>query len=498
MGTHPIFESDFDCLTDMAVRKRNAKHDKQPSSKKLADKNERETNTRVKTIGIILGLVAIILFIKVQYTLVHSEMVSQTGDYRPGPAIVTTWKGVSREWATSWIEYHAALGFTRLFIFWDDPAFDRDTIDYLANDPVYSWVVDSYEPDYAYKEQYWMPNTTSSDFEQRVLPAYGVHADTEITARQSLYAVRAAQIGSEDGSVTWLLHIDADELFYVDKDDYDGGAAKVFENLSTRQFTHAAFFNDEIMPESARFVDKEQPQTPFHQRTLFKRNTAVTFDQTQRSHQDEWKGQKGVNFFMGYLCGKGAINLPEYRKRNPGAAVVAQHVVRFAADERNLELVTKLQEKKDYVHFEIPKDKFAEAAYFYGARIIHYINADLDSARAKFMFRETFDTKIFSSKLATDEVRNRYRQWEDKWTTEEGMPSDVYYNAMWRAVQDEKDTGGSQARDYYTKTSVMTDKRQRNRFMASGVIYRNERIRDYMNQIRTSINAGKDIVPWKV
>merc|ERR1711892_450322 len=99
MGTHPIFESDFDCLTDMAVRKRNAKHDKQPSSKKPAEKNE--TNTRVKTIGIILGLVSIILFIKVQYTLVHSEMVSQTGDYRPGPAIVTTWKGVSREWATS-------------------------------------------------------------------------------------------------------------------------------------------------------------------------------------------------------------------------------------------------------------------------------------------------------------------------------------------------------------------------------------------------------------
>ena len=28
-----------------------------------------------------------------------------------------------------------------------------------------------------------MPNETSTDFEQRVLPAYGVHADTEITAR---------------------------------------------------------------------------------------------------------------------------------------------------------------------------------------------------------------------------------------------------------------------------------------------------------------------------
>ena len=69
-------------------------------------------------------------------------------------AIVTTWKGVSKEWATSWIEYHAALGFTRLFIFWDDPDFDRQTIDFLSNDPVYSWVVDSYEPDEDYKSKF--------------------------------------------------------------------------------------------------------------------------------------------------------------------------------------------------------------------------------------------------------------------------------------------------------------------------------------------------------
>ena len=68
---------------------------------------------------------------------------------------MTTWKGVSREWATSWIQYHAALGFTRLFIFWDDPNFDRETIDYLKNDPVYSWVVDSYEPDEEYKREYF-------------------------------------------------------------------------------------------------------------------------------------------------------------------------------------------------------------------------------------------------------------------------------------------------------------------------------------------------------
>ena len=173
-----------------------------------------------------------------------------------------------------------------------------------------------------------------------------------------------------------------------------------------------------------------------------------------------------------------------------GKSIVTQHVVRFSADERNLELVTTLQQNKEYVHFEVPADKFQEAAYFYGARIMHYINADLDSARAKFMFRKEFNTKIFDKNLATDEVRERYKHWEDKWTTEEGMPSDVYYNSMWKAVQDEKNTKGQQAKEYYTKTSVITDKRQRNRFMASGVIYRNERIRDYMNKIKEDINKG--------
>ena len=160
-------------------------------------------------------------------------------------------------------------------------------------------------------------------------------------------------------------------------------------------------------------------------------------------------------------------------------------------------MVTTLQQNKEYVHFEVPVDSFQEAAYFYGARIMHYINADLDSARAKFMFRKEFNTKIFDKNLATDEVRERYKHWESKWTTEEGMPSDVYYNSMWKAVQDEKNTNGQQAKAYYTKTSVITDKRQRNRFMASGVIYRNERIRDYMNNIKQDINKGKDLIVWK-
>ena len=53
---------------------------------------------------------------------------------------------------------------------------------------------------------------------------------------------------------------------------------------------------------------------------------------------------------------------------------------------------------------------------------------------------------------------------------------------MWKAVQEEKETGGNQAETFYIKSSVITDKRQRNRFLQSGIIYRNEKIRDYINK----------------
>ena len=64
--------------------------------------------------------------IKVQFDIAQNLHLSQDSNFKSGPAIVTTWKGVSRDWAESWIKYHAAVGFTRLFIFWDDPKFDRE------------------------------------------------------------------------------------------------------------------------------------------------------------------------------------------------------------------------------------------------------------------------------------------------------------------------------------------------------------------------------------
>ena len=76
----------------------------------------------------VFALISGLFVIKVQFDIAQNLHLSQDSNFKSGPAIVTTWKGVSRDWAESWIKYHAAVGFTRLFIFWDDPKFDRETI----------------------------------------------------------------------------------------------------------------------------------------------------------------------------------------------------------------------------------------------------------------------------------------------------------------------------------------------------------------------------------
>ena len=100
-------------------------------------------------------------------------------------------------------------------------------------------------------------------------------------------------------------------------------------------------------------------------------------------------------------------------------------------------MITYLKEKgSSYQHFAVPVSEYQAAAHFYRGRIIHYINANLDSARAKFGFREKFDEKIFDAQLASDEFKERFKLWQKNWTEPEEMPSQDYYYNMWNAVQE--------------------------------------------------------------
>ena len=243
----------------MAVRKReNTQKNKKLVKRENIENKEQQASSN--SLKYFIALFALFVFIYLRQSPA-APVAKSTSRFQSGPAIVTTWKGVSREWAESWISYHAALGFTRLFIFWDAPENDKETIAWLNSDSAYSWVVDNYEPNEDYKKRYWMPNNESEDFEQWVLPAYGVHAETEITARQSLFAARAAQIGLAEG-VSWLLHIDADELFWVDEKEASGSAKRIFNTLSEKRFTHASFMNDEILPETPNFENSQVKLLP--------------------------------------------------------------------------------------------------------------------------------------------------------------------------------------------------------------------------------------------
>ena len=56
------------------------------------------------------------------------------------------------------------------------------------------------------------------------------HAQHEVQARQALNALHALHACVADGSIGWLLHMDADELFHV-----EGGDARAhFRALATR------------------------------------------------------------------------------------------------------------------------------------------------------------------------------------------------------------------------------------------------------------------------
>ena len=67
----------------MAVRKRNVKAEK-ASKKKETENVEAKSSSWAKQIGVVLSLLALIMLVKVQYSIIYSEMV-QKGDYKPGP-----------------------------------------------------------------------------------------------------------------------------------------------------------------------------------------------------------------------------------------------------------------------------------------------------------------------------------------------------------------------------------------------------------------------------
>lgn len=203
-----------------------------------------------------------------------------------GPAIVTTLRAAGAL-LDDFIDYHLSVGFSRLYLVFDDPADPdgnrlkgRSAVDVISADDV------------------WRARWHRS-------PLFGELAasvDQEVMARQILNASVVADMAREAGH-DWLLQIDIDELFLPAA----GDARAFFHALRDQPVDVVSFANMEAVPEH------EVVNRPFAEVSLFKipveemrrrvAPDAALADTLRRS------SRFGSGFFNLYSNGKSAVRL---------------------------------------------------------------------------------------------------------------------------------------------------------------------------------------------
>lgn len=204
---------------------------------------------------------------------------------RRGPALVTTLRNVGPS-LDSFVAYHLGIGFARLYLFFDDPN-DPDLARVAGNNRVTAIRSD------AKLQEIW-----------KTLPSWNdqaEHIKTEVMARQVLNAAYAMKLARAAGH-NWLLHIDADELFYSPGES----AAQHFARLDDFDADTILYDNLEGMTETDETPD------PFREVTLFKTAIKTLEDRGQL-------GQLGAltmdvpqlqgRFFTFYINGKSSVRL---------------------------------------------------------------------------------------------------------------------------------------------------------------------------------------------
>ncbi len=164
------------------------------------------------------------------------------------PAIVTTLRNADPV-IDFFIDYHLAVGFWHLILFFDDP--EDVSLSRVAQRP----------------EVTAIPNDDALKLEWRETMRYEEVRDTlyghtySVPSKQILNCEIAIEIALKAG-FDWLLHIDVDEIFYCSTMRVD----RYFDKLTSSGIENVIFYNNEGIPESFDI------QNYFTDVTLFKRN----------------------------------------------------------------------------------------------------------------------------------------------------------------------------------------------------------------------------------
>lgn len=264
----------------------------------------------------------------------------QTDELGVKVGIVITVKDPGIEF-DSWICYHLSIGFDKIYIFFDDP--NDHYINMVKRYSNYSVQV---IPRSDRLLNRWKKTKVWENFRWWI--------DVEVMARQCLNAEIGLELALKDG-ISWLLHIDADELFYAP--DYNN-IHEHFEQLHRQNFDQAVYLNYEGVPEQL------ESENFFKTITLFKQNTITIVSQTSYDKYNEWWDHKAT-YFTGYWTGKAAI--------------------RVSKDVYPLE-VTRFYKKDE------------KRANFDGPIILHYINPTYSHTKKKYQTLGKFEDMAFNQK----------------------------------------------------------------------------------------------------
>lgn len=157
-------------------------------------------------------------------------------------AIVTTLTNASKV-LDSFLTYHFSIGFDHVFLFFDNPQDSSINIAETYNN------VTIIKKD-AQLRQKWEKAKTYKSVKKFI--------DEEIMARQILNVEIAVQLALEK-DITWLLHIDVDELFYLPK----GTLQQHLKFLTDYEIENIYYYNYEAVPEKVKILDYLKEVTLF-------------------------------------------------------------------------------------------------------------------------------------------------------------------------------------------------------------------------------------------
>jgi Glycosyl transferase family 2 len=204
---------------------------------------------------------------------------------QPGPSLV------------SFLKYHLAIGFSRIFLFFDDPS-DSDIR--VAHDFRNVRII---KADARLRRRWGQTRTALSN------PWFYGFVDAELKVRQTLNVEIAIGLARQE-RIDWLLHIDCDELFFPAQ----GSAPAHFAAMAKRKLSNLIYANYEGVPE---LIDVEDP---FKGVTLFKKNFSLTRQPLNSGQRKLIKklSQFPAHLFLFYANGKSAARVTDELRPNGG------------------------------------------------------------------------------------------------------------------------------------------------------------------------------------